>query len=321
MALTPFTQRLLDASRTTFRDAARVSFDLFKVMVPVLITVKILKEFDLVQYLAVPLAPFMTMMGLPAELGLAWATAIALNIYSGLAVYVSLLPDLAPLTVGQATIMATITLFAHNMILELKVAERCGVNLWVQAAIRMAAALCCGVLMHMLFAGWESFQAPATLLFKAPSGNPSLGAWAWSETVNLFWIFVIILTLMGLMRVLQFLRVVAALNAVLAPVLWLMGIGRAAATITVVGVMLGLNYGGGLIIHEAKSGRVGQRDLFASLSLMGMAHALIEDTLLMTLIGANFLGTFWIRLAFAMLATALVVKIYDMVLRRRKAAL
>lgn len=312
--------RLLAAGRATVADSVRVSFDLFKVMIPVIITVKILKEFDLIRLLAAPLSPLMDLVGLPAKMGLAWATAMVVNIYSGIAVYVSLAQEMTPPTVGQATIMATMMLFAHSLPVELKVAERCGVNLWIQGLIRFASALLCGLLLRVGFAPFERFSAPAPILFKVEQSAQSLGAWAWSETLNLLWIFLIITTLMGLIRALQALRVVEFLNRALAPVLRLMGVGRDAATITVVGMMLGLSYGSGLIIHEARSGRISARDLFASLSLMGMAHSLIEDTLLMTLLGANFLGTFWARLVFSMIATALLAKGYDMLMKRRALA-
>jgi hypothetical protein len=309
--------RLLAAGRATLADSVRVSFDLFKVMVPVLVTVKILKEFDLVRPLAAPLTPLMDLVGLPAKMGLVWATALVVNIYSGLAVYVSLAQESAALSVGQATILATMILFAHSMPVELKVAQRCGVSLWGQGVIRMAAAIVCGLLLRFALAPFERFSAPAPLLFKAAPPAPDLGAWAWAEFVNLLWIFLIILALMAMMRVLQALRVVEMLNRLFAPILRLMGIGRDAATITVVGMVLGLSYGSGLIIHEARSGKVSDKDLFASLSLMGMAHALIEDTLLMALIGANILGTFWARMVFAMLATALLAKGFDMARKRR----
>lgn len=314
-----YAARLFAAGRATLADAVRVSFDLFKVMIPVIITVKILKEFDVVRYLAAPLAPLMELVGLPAKMGLVWGTALVVNIYSGLAVYVALAQEMATPTVGQATILATMILFAHSMPVELKVAERCGVNLWAQAAIRMGAALACGALMRLVFTHVDSFQAPAALIFKLQPPAQGLWAWAWSETLNLLWIFAIILGLMAVMRALQFLRVVEFLNTLLAPVLRLMGIGRDAATITVVGMMLGLSYGSGLIIHEARSGRISPKDLFASLSLMGMAHALIEDTLLMALIGANVLGTFWMRLVFSMVATALLAKGYNVMMRRSSA--
>ncbi|NMC48238.1 MAG: hypothetical protein GYA47_02220, partial [Desulfovibrio sp.] len=59
---------------SALRDAVRISLDLYKIMIPVIIGVKILKELDLISLLAVPLSPLMELTGLPADMGLVWAT-------------------------------------------------------------------------------------------------------------------------------------------------------------------------------------------------------------------------------------------------------
>jgi glycerol uptake facilitator-like aquaporin len=83
-----------------------------------------------------------------------------------------------------------------------------------------------------------------------------------------------------------------------------MGIGGGAATITVIGLVMGLAYGGGLIMHDVHKGKVERRDVFPAISLMSLSHALIEDTLLMYLIGATMWGTFVGRLLFSLLVVA-----------------
>ena len=132
------------AARAVAIDAAKICLDLFKVMVPILVAVKILKELGWITYLAKPLAPLMQLVGLPPECGLTWATAIANNLYAALAVHAALVPDMAPLTVAQATVMATMMLIAHNIFVEGAIAKRCGVGFWGQAVLRLAGALARG---------------------------------------------------------------------------------------------------------------------------------------------------------------------------------
>ena len=95
----------------------------------------------------------------------------------------------------------------------------------------------------------------------------------------------------------------------LAPVLRLLGMSRNAAPVTIVGMTLGLTLGGGLIIQEARSGRLEKRDVFFSITLMGLCHSLIEDPLLMMALGAHLSGTLWARLLFALLAIFLLVNL------------
>jgi hypothetical protein len=114
---------------------------------------------------------------------------------------------------------------------------------------------------------------------------------------------------MLLMRFLKAVRVVDWINFLLNPVFRLMGISRGAATITVVGLTTGLTYGAGLIINEARNGTLQKREVFTSLTFMGLAHAIIEDTLIMAAIGASLIGLFWGRLIFAFLVMLILVRI------------
>jgi hypothetical protein len=74
--------------------------------------------------------------------------------------------------------------------------------------------------------------------------------------------------------------------------------------VTVIGMTMGLTYGGGLIIHETQAGHIPKKDVFAAVSLMSLSHALIEDTLLLALIGASPWGTLGARLVFSLAVTA-----------------
>jgi len=81
-------------------------------------------------------------------------------------------------------------------------------------------------------------------------------------------------------------------------------------------MILGLSYGGGLIMHEVKTGRVDRRDVFYSVTFMGLSHALIEDTVLMLVLGASIFGVFWGRLLFSLAAMFLLVRLMAFVPER-----
>ena len=83
------------------------------------------------------------------------------------------------------------------------------------------------------------------------------------------------------------------------PLLRLTGIGRNAANITVIGVTLGLTFGAGLLLRDIRSGTLSRRDVWLAIGFLGLAHSLIEDTLLILLIGADLSGILWARLVFA----------------------
>jgi len=307
------------AAQSVAVDAARICLDLFKVMIPILIGVKILKELGWIVYLAKPLAPLMGMLGLPPECGLTWATAIANNLYAALAVHAALATDMGPLTVAQTTVLATIMLICHNIFVEGAIAKRCGVGFCGQAFLRLSGGLFCGLLLHGVFTMFGLFTNPAPQLFTPPEGDAGLGLWALGELKNLGLIYLVIASLVGLMRFLDSLGVSRLFEVALRPFLRLMGIGSEAATITVIGLVMGLAYGGGLILHDIQKGRVESRDVFSAISLMSLSHALIEDTLLMYLIGATLWGTFFGRLIFSLAVVAVLSRLFSMMARPRTA--
>ena len=63
-----------------------------------------------------------------------------------------------------------------------------------------------------------------------------------------------------------------------------------------------------MIMHEAHSGKVGAKDIFYSLSLMGLSHSVFEDTLLMVVLGGHVSGLLWARVIFTLIVVALLVR-------------
>ncbi len=289
-----------------------MSYHLFKVMIPVLIVVKALKELGLIRYLAVPLEPVMAWVGLPAEMGLVWATAMLNNIYSSMVVLLTLVDD-APLTTAQATVLGTMILVAHSLPIELKIAQKSGPRLLFQGVIRIGAALLIGWILHLIYTGFALYQGPAEILLDpeagASAGGETLPAWAVDQMKKLASIFGIIVGLLLLMRILERFRITEIMDWILRPVLRLMGIGPKASTIAIIGVTLGISYGGGLIIQEARSGRIDKRDVFYALTLMGLAHSLFEDTMLMVMVGGHLSGLLLARTILAVVAVFLMVRL------------
>ena len=273
-------------------------------MVPIIVVVKILQELGAIEYLAAPLGPVMALVGLPPSLGLAWATAMLSNIYAGLVVFQALAAGAGPLSVAQVTVLAVLMLFAHSLLVEGQVTKKCGVSFLGQNGLRILGALGCAWLTHMALEAGGLLPQPAVMLWLPPRPEATLAGWAFGEVRNLGSIFLVILTLMGLMRLLNALGLTRILEWLLTPFLRLMGIGPAAATVTVIGMTMGLTYGGGLIIHETRAGHISGRDVFAAVSLMSLSHALIEDTLLLSLIGASPWGTLGARLLFSLVVVA-----------------
>lgn len=286
------------------RDALHLSFTLFRIMIPIIVAVKVLQELDAIRYLAWPLQPVMHLVGLPAEMGLVWATAMLNNIYTAMIVLLSLAVH-HPLTAAQATVLGTMVLVAHTLPVELKIAQKSGPRMLFQAACRLLGAIFLGWILNQVYTACGMLQQPARFLLAPESemdaSRGGLWSWAWQETQNLLGIMLIIFALLALMAVLRKIGVIALINRLLAPVLRRIGIGPQATAIMLVGLTLGISYGGALIIHEARRGEIDPKDVFYALTLMGLCHSLLEDTLLMVMMGSHLSGVLLARLIFALL--------------------
>ncbi len=299
---------IFSALRSTLFEAFSVTRDLFKIMIPIIIGVKILQETGAISWLAGPLEPVMECVGLPGSMGLVWATAMVNNIYSGIVVFISLAGD-QPLTTAQVTVLATMILVAHSLPVELEIVRSSGPRLVFQACMRVGSAFVLGVVLNRIYLGGGWLQEESVLLLKAPPAEQDLLHWVMGQVENLGWIFVIILGLLVFMKLLTALGVTDLLVRMLNPVLRMLGIGREAAPLTIVGMVMGLGYGGGLILHEVKQGKVGRRDIFFALSLMGLAHSVIEDTLLMLSLGGHVSGILFARVLFALFFVFCLVRV------------
>lgn len=300
--------RATDFAKQLLREAFQISWYIYKIMIPVLIMVKVLQEIGGIVFLGNLLSPLMQVVGLPGSMGLVWASALLGNLYGGMIVFTSLVPG-EPVTVAQATVLATMMLVAHNLPLEARITQKAGVRLRFMLVLRLGGAFLLGWLLSSVY-GWGGWlQEPLILKWFPPATTASLPMWALGQARDLALMFFVILALLLIMKILTRIGITEIMIRVLNPVLRLLGIGPTATTITIIGMTLGLAYGGGLIIQEAVSGRVDRRDVLFSLTLMGLCHSIVEDTLLMAIFGGHFSGILWARIAFTIIVVFLLVRL------------
>lgn len=297
----------LESIKKTVWEATDITLRLFKIMVPILIVVKILKELGMIEVIGSALAPVMELVGLPGSMGLAWATAMLNTLYAGLIVFATLSAD-NPLTVAQTTVLYCIMLVAHGLPIELGIARKAGVRPVAMGVFRVGCGFLLGLCLYHIYRWGDWLQQPNILTWVPPAEDPSLTAWALNQLKTLAMIYAIIVALVVLLRILAHLGITGIITRLLHPVLAALGIGSSASTITIVGMTLGLAYGGGLIIQEANSNRIGKRDIFFSLALMGLSHSLIEDTLLTVILGGDISGAFWGRIVFSFICVFVLVR-------------
>ena len=167
--------------------------------------------------------------------------------------------------------------------------------------------------MHQLLHITDLFQEPNVIQWKPETiTNPTLLEWFSGEIKKYIIVFFVVMALMFVMRVLKKSGALDKFSKGLKPILGLMGINKEVIPMTVIGLSLGILYGGALIIKETEEKDIPKIDVFYAFVLMGLCHSLIEDSLLMLSMGANWTMIFIFRMVFALLVTFLLVKITKM---------
>jgi spore maturation protein SpmB len=211
-------------------------------------------------------------------------------------------------------------LIAHSLPVELSVSKRAGAPLLPIGLLRVIGAVVYAFLLNKICLGLDIWQEKATLLFKAPAQTgESADLLQWTQTLlqNQGMIILIILCIIIFMRIFRKVGLLGLLEKILAPVLPHFGMGRKAAPITVVGMVMGIGYGGALIIRETSTGSMSKEEVFNSMALMGLCHGLVEDTLIMAAIGGKFGGILWGRIVFSLIVTYLLVRLLQVLGTKR----
>lgn len=289
------------------REIYEVCLLLFKLMIPVLIVVKMLEELGAIPYISLALEPVMHLVGLPESMGLVWTTTLLTNIYGGMLIFFQLAPQ-ESLTVAQVTVLSSMLLLAHSLPIELRIVQKAGVKVLVALLIRVISALVLGAALHWSYqwGGW--LQQPVELIWQTPQIDDSLLSWGISQLKSFAMIILIVTTLLALLRFLRWIHIERLMIWLLQPLLKLLGISTQATSLTIIGVTLGLSFGGGLLIREAQSGHISAKDCFSALCLLSLCHSIIEDTLLVMTLGADLSGVLWARLAFSFLFVAIMTR-------------
>ncbi|MDR2301071.1 MAG: hypothetical protein LBF38_03385 [Deltaproteobacteria bacterium] len=281
-----------------------------KLTVPALIAVRFLMWFNLLGYISMPFEPIMGLIGLPKEMALVWVSAMLTNNYTALVVYVNILPVTGPLDVGQATILGTIILIAHNLLVEGGVCRGAGVSPLRVTVLRIVSAIVFGLIVIQICRWFGLGQEKAEFIVTF-SGDPvpPWSLWLWSSIKSLLAIFAIVWFLLILMAAMRKIGLIKIFTIFLSPIMRLSGVGQKATMITVIGMLLGLAYGGGLIIAESKSGNIPKHDIYGSIILMAICHSLLEDTIVMASMGGSIWGLLVGRLVFAVLLAGLIIRL------------
>ncbi len=165
-------------------------------------------------------------------------------------------------------------------------------------------------ILYRIYSHFGFLQEKFSLVLEQRVVSTDYYSWMLGQVENLIYIFCIICVLVLFLNFLKKIGVENLIKKLLTNPLKLMGISSSAINIIIVGLTIGLQFGGGLLIKEAKSGSINKQSILLSLSLLNLVHAVIEDSILMIIIGGHISGVLFFRVIFSLLIVFLILFLY-----------
>jgi len=268
------------------RSGGRTGWFLAKIIVPLSAVVALASWTGALAAIGRVLAPGMGLFGLPGEAAVPLVAGWMVGVYGGIAAATTL-----PLSYAQLYVLAIMVLTAHNLPIESAIASRSGASGPRVSLVRLAVSVMLGALLWQVLRHGSLAATPAPHAIAAgpdPTFAAFALAWLRENAALILKIFTIVVVLTITTDLLRAYGLFDRMARRLKPLMALLGLSERVTILWLTGTFLGLSYGSGLIIQEARTpGRFRRGDLRDLHVSIGIAHSLLEDTLLFAAIGVN----------------------------------
>ncbi len=282
------------------RESSKIFWILFKVILPVVIIIRLLELTGAIPYLSKFLEPLTSFIGIDGSLGLVWMAAILVNIYAGMAAFASL-QSIFDYTVAETTILGLIILIAHSLPIEVAIARKSRVSGLFNLLFRFINAVIAGKILNYIFIKFDLFNEKNQSILEIPEKITSNLDWLILQSKNFFIIFLIIFLIISTINILKFIGLWQFIINILRIPLSYLGMSEKVANIILIGLTLGISFGGGFLIEESKKNNISKKDILLSLSFLSLCHSIIEDTILILLLGSHISGILFFRVFYTII--------------------
>jgi hypothetical protein len=281
--------------QATLQTALKSVLIILKLVIPIYIIADVLYFYNTLSYVAFLIEPFTSIIGLPAEASLAIISGMFLNLYAAIAFAAPL--DLSP---HQWSILAVFLGVCHALIVESVIMKKLGIANTYSYLLRFFVGLFLAFLTSIMPEEWFN-SIVASEVFKQTSYE-NIGDLLYQSSINAVILSVeIIILVSSLIFIMDFIKsrkfILESRKNV-----------SKGFSLTV-GVFLGITYGAGVLINEVRSGAMSKKDVFFVATFLMICHAIIEDTLLFVIFGADFTMVVLIRTIAAIIFSYLVIAI------------
>ena len=280
---------------TSLKKSAKTSIWLLKLILPISLAFRLLDYSGLLVYVADFLNPAFVHLCLPGSTAIIFISSLFLPLYAPLAIITSM-----TLTLRELTILALMCQLAHNLPVESAIQAKTGTSFGTMFSVRIVVSVLLGFVLNLILPlemGMPSFMQ--TSIESMNSLSDVFIAWGTTSFRLVIMIFVIISALMIAYRLLEEYNLINRLSKWIEPILKFFGLPKSTAFLWLIGYIVGLAYGGALMIDQMNEGKVTKAEGSLLNYHLAVSHSVIEDNLLFAALGVSFWFILVIRLIVA----------------------
>lgn len=284
-------QRVKKSVKEVLPSSGKTCIWMIKITVIVSFAMMLLKYFNILPWISDLVSPVFKFFGLPGASALAYLSGYFVNCYSAIAVITSLELDWR-----ATTIIATMVLCSHSMILETAVLRKTGASAARMVIVRTLSALFLGWLLNRILPAGEVITAEVATGGELVPFWPVLRDWLIATLKLCVMMTAIIYALNIVQRLLTEFGVMKVISLALTPLMYFFGLPAKTSFLWLVANIVGLSYGAAAMLDEIDRGAISNRDVRLLDSHIAVSHSNLEDLSLMAAIG----GLWWVMLLIRM---------------------
>lgn len=277
------------------KKSVHTSLWLLKIILPISLLVRFLDYYGMLAYMADFLDPVFVFMGLPGSTSIIFITSIFLPLYAPLAIITSM-----SITLRELTILALMCQISHNLPVESAIQAKTGTSFRAMTTLRIVASIVTGIVLNLILPqemGMPLFVQ--TDVVAMTSVGDVLLLWLKSSLNIALLITTIVFMLNLLYNLLEAYRLIPKLSKVVEPLLRFFGLPVSTAFLWLIGYIVGLAYGGALMMDQMEEGKVSKTDASLLNYHLAVSHSVLEDNLLFVALGVSIWWILGVRFAFA----------------------
>lgn len=284
--------------KNSINSAFRSSWIVLKLIVPIYILADILFYYNVLKHITFIFAPLADLLNLPPEAALSIVSGLFLNLYAAIAFAAPL-----GLNAQQWTVLAVFLGIAHALLVETEIMKKLGIPRLYSIPLRLGVGLSVGFLVTLFPSSWFNEIATSQTTSIQQKHFDSLLSLFQSSLSEALWLSLQIIALVStLIFFLDFIKSTPWVKTHATKV----NSGFPIA----VGIILGITFGAGILIAEYEKGVLRKKEILFIGTYLMICHAIIEDTLLFVIFGANIWVIVTLRLLFATLFAFGIVRIW-----------